>query len=194
MTGKRIIRGRQIFYILKPILILMSYLLKILPPGLSLLSITCLRYLPTKLGIGIRYIFAKRLAMQCGDNVALFDSVYVLHWENIEFGDHISIHPMCYLDGAGGLKIGSNVSVAHGTSILTFDHDYQDANLLIREAPSKMLPVTIGEDVWIGAGVRILGGCTIGNHVVIGAGAVVTRDIPSNSLAIGVPAQIVRQI
>ena len=55
-------------------------------------------------------------------------------------------------------------------------------------------PVKIGNDVWIGGNVTILPGITIGNNVVIGAGAVVTHDIPDNSLAMGVPARVVRQL
>lgn len=55
-------------------------------------------------------------------------------------------------------------------------------------------PVTIGNDVWIGGNVTILPGVTIGNNVVIGAGAVVNRDIPDNSVAVGVPAKIVKPI
>ena len=192
VTNRR--RGRHIFYLLKPLMEAVHQILRLFPARLLELCATLFRYVPTKIGIGMRYVLARRLAKRCGDNIALFEGTHVLHWENIELGDHVSIHPMCYIDGAGGLRIGSNVSIAHGTSIITFDHDYENPKLFIRDAPSKLLPVTIGDDVWIGAGVRILGGCSIGNHVVVGAGAVITKDIPSNSLAAGVPARIVRSI
>jgi acetyltransferase-like isoleucine patch superfamily enzyme len=101
---------------------------------------------------------------------------------------------MCYLEGEGGLSIGSDVSIAHGVTIMTTEHDYDVSKGKMRDAPVKRAPVSIGDDVWIGAGVKILAGVTIGDHVVVGAGAVVTRDIPSNSLAVGVPARVIKRL
>jgi len=110
------------------------------------------------------------------------------------FGDNVSIHQMCYLDATGGLTIGSDVSIAHGTTIMTADHNYQAEGYLIREAPVIMAPVVIGNNVWIGAGVRILSGVTIGDNCVVGAGAVVTKSIPANSLAVGSPARVIKSL
>ena len=56
------------------------------------------------------------------------------------------------------------------------------------------LPITIGNNVWIGAGTTVLGGVTIGDNTVIGAGSVVTKDIPSNVIALGVPCKVLREI
>jgi acetyltransferase-like isoleucine patch superfamily enzyme len=101
---------------------------------------------------------------------------------------------MSYLDADGGLEIGSDVSIAHGTTIMTTEHDYEFSGGTMRDVPVKPAAVKIGNDVWIGAGVKILAGVNIGDHVVVGAGAVVTRDIPSDSIAVGVPARVVKSL
>jgi acetyltransferase-like isoleucine patch superfamily enzyme len=124
----------------------------------------------------------------------VFEGVYLRHTERLRIGDHVSIHPMSYLDADGGLEIGSDVSIAHGTTIMTTEHDYEFSGGTMRDVPVKPAAVKIGNDVWIGAGVKILAGVNIGDHVVVGAGAVVTRDIPSDSIAVGVPARVVKSL
>jgi len=168
--------------------------LRLLPRGVCQLFLLLCKYCPTRIGIAIRYVLICRLARSCGDNVAIFEGVHLFGIKNIDFGNNISIHEMCYVDGAGGLRIGSDVSIAHGSTIMTTDHDYSDPRVKIREAKALSGAVTIGCDVWIGAGVRILAGQTIGSRVVIGAGAVVTRDVPSGSLAVGVPAKCIKTL
>jgi acetyltransferase-like isoleucine patch superfamily enzyme len=101
---------------------------------------------------------------------------------------------MSYIDATGGLDIGSDVSIAHGVTVMTTEHDFSGGDRPIRENALIYSPVTIGNDVWVGAGVKILAGVTIGNRVVIGAGAVVTKSIPSNSLSVGVPARVTKSI
>lgn len=187
-------QGRILFKLYRPFLLAASAILRLLPRGLSMLIMKLVRHLPTRLGIGIRYIFLHRLSKHCGESVAVFEGVYLHRVHAAEFGDNVSIHPMCYIDAIGGLKIGSDVSIAHGTTIMTLDHNYSQPKSMIRDASVILKPVTIGNDVWIGAGVRILAGVSIGNRVTIGAGAVVTKDIPSNSLAVGVPARVIRSI
>ena len=150
------------------------------------------RHCPTSLGVALRYPLVRRLAKSCGDCVAVFEGAYLYNLENVEFGDNISIHPMCYVDGTGGLSVGSNVSIAHATTIMTTEHDYTQLEVPIREAPGTLHPVAIGDDVWIGSGARILAGVSVGDRVVVGAGAVVTKDIPSHTISVGVPARPLR--
>ena len=142
----------------------------------------------------LRYLCLKVLAKNVGKNVCVMDHVYIQHWENLEIGDNVSIHEQCNINAFGGVRIGDNVSIAHATSIVSFNHTWEDKTTPIKYNPSKPLPVTIGSDVWIGCGVRILGGVTIGNRVVIAAGAVVTRDCEPNTVYAGVPARLVKRI
>lgn len=165
-----------------------------LPRSFASLSLTVSRYIPTKIGVGLRYVLISRLAKHVGENLAIYEGVYFFHLQDAEFGDNVSIHPMCYVIALGGLKIGSNVSIAHGSSILTTNHDYSKPGVYIKDAEIKTSPITIGNDVWIGAGVRILSGVTIGDHVVIGANSVVTKDIPAKTIAVGSPAQPIKTL
>ncbi|MEO6030147.1 MAG: acyltransferase [Candidatus Binatia bacterium] len=185
-------RGRDLFKMVKPVLLGLDAFLRVLPRGAVSLLFTLVRFMPTRLGIGIRYAFVRRLAKRCGDCVAIHDGVYLFRLENAELGDNVSVHPMCYLDATGGLVIGNDVSIAHGASILTTEHDYTQPDVMIRDAPVTHAAVTIGNDVWIGAGARILAGVTIADHAVVGAGAVVTRDVPTRQVVAGVPARVLK--
>jgi acetyltransferase-like isoleucine patch superfamily enzyme len=150
------------------------------------------RYTRGLAGIGIRYCFVRSLAQACGDNVAIYESVYLFSVEKISLGNHITIHPLSYLDAEGGISIGNDVSIAHNVSIISFEHDYHDLEIPITSTPLLLKQVIIEDNVWIGAGVRVLGGVTIGTGSVIGAGAVVTKDIPPMSIAVGVPARVIK--
>jgi acetyltransferase-like isoleucine patch superfamily enzyme len=88
------------------------------------------------------------------------------------------------------VQIGSNCLIGNYANIMDGDfHDLYDHSL-----PGKVAPVIIEDDVWIGIRAVVLKGVTIGRRSVIGAGSVVTRDIPPGSLALGVPAQVIRQL
>lgn len=89
------------------------------------------------------------------------------------------------------ITLGSNVHITGGTKFITHD----GGTLLYRnQIPDLEItkPITVGNDVYIGNNVIILPGVTIGNNVVIGAGAVVSKDIPDNSVAVGVPARVIK--
>ena len=88
--------------------------------------------------------------------------------------------------------IGDNVMIGPNTTITTVGHPITPKGR--REHMAQATEIRIGDDVWLGANVTVLPGVTIGNNVVIGAGAVVNRDIPDNSLAVGVPARVIREI
>ena len=91
------------------------------------------------------------------------------------------------------ITLGKNVHITHGVRFITHD----GGTLLFRhEVPDLEItkPITVGNDVYIGNNVTILSGVHIGNRVVIGAGAVVTKDIPDNSVAVGVPARVIKTV
>jgi acetyltransferase-like isoleucine patch superfamily enzyme len=105
----------------------------------------------------------------------------------IEIGDNSVVNRATYLDGRVKLVIGNNVNISHQSLIQTLTHDPQNPYFACKQGP-----VVIGDHVWIGARAIILPGVTLGTGSVIGAGSVVTRDIPEFSIAVGSPARVVK--
>ena len=94
----------------------------------------------------------------------------------------------------GPVEIGSHVNLAQGITVTALNHNFDDTQKRIDEQGVSTNPVTIEDDVWVGANAVILPGVTIGNHCVIAAGAVVTKDVPPHSLVAGVPAKVIKKI
>jgi acetyltransferase-like isoleucine patch superfamily enzyme len=148
--------------------------------------------LPGKPGMFLRYIYVARLAKRCGTNVMVGKHVTVLGWSGLSFGDNVTVHVGCYLDATGDLTIGDNVSIAHATSILSFEHSWDDRSTPIKYNPLRFEPVEIESDVWVGCGVRILAGACIQSRSVIAAGAVVRRGVYPSGVYVGVPAKLAK--
>lgn len=111
---------------------------------------------------------------------------------DVIIGDHtrIGLHNTII----GPVTIGSHVNLAQGITVTALNHIFEDSDKRIDEQGVSTTPVTIGDDIWIGANAVVLPGVTIGAHSVVAAGAVVTKDIPPHSLVAGVPAKIIKQI
>lgn len=92
----------------------------------------------------------------------------------------------------GPVTIGHQVNIGQHVLISGLNHRYEDVQISIAEQGVSVAPVTIADDVWIGGNVVILAGIRIGQHAVIGAGSVVTRDVPAYSVALGNPAKVVK--
>jgi len=128
--------------------------------------------------IGARFVFDGRITCDYGTNIEIGENFY-------------ANSDLTILDGAK-VRIGDNVFIAPQVGIYTAGHPLDVAR---RNAGLEYaLPVTIGDNVWIGGGVSILPGVTIGDGAVIGAGAVVTRDVPPGVVAAGNPARVIRPI
>jgi acetyltransferase-like isoleucine patch superfamily enzyme len=94
----------------------------------------------------------------------------------------------------GPVTIGNHVNLAQGITVTALNHNFESPGSRIDEQGVSTKPVTIGNDIWIGANAVILPGVSIGEHSVVAAGAVVTKDVPPHSLVAGVPARIIKQI
>ena len=111
---------------------------------------------------------------------------------DVMIGDHtrIGLHNTII----GPVSIGSHVNLAQGITVTALNHNFENAEKHIDEQGVSTTPVTIEDDVWIGANAVILPGVHIGNHCVVAAGAVVTKNVPPHSLVAGVPAKVIKQI
>lgn len=101
-------------------------------------------------------------------------------------GDH------CNLFGQGNLTIGNHVMIASGVRIVPNQHTFENPLTPIGQQPCRSVGIVIKDDVWIGVNAVVLDGVTIGTGAIIGAGSVVTRDIPDYAIAAGVPAKVMK--
>lgn len=137
------------------------------------------QYLKQMLGaVGQRVWIAKHFACDCGKNI------FIGH-------DFTGNFNLTILD-IREVYIGNHVMIGPNTLITTVGHPLSPKKR--RGYMAHAEPVRIGDDVWIGGNVTILAGVTIGNNVVVAAGAVVTKDVPDNSLVGGVPAKLIRKL
>lgn len=114
---------------------------------------------------------------------------------NITIGEDCSVQVYSVLTGypKGEIRIGNGVRIASHTVFVGANHRYEDPAVPIRLQGLREAPIVVEDDVWIGSHVCVLAGVTIGRGSVIGAGSVVTKSIPPNSIAVGVPAKVIRK-
>ena len=110
----------------------------------------------------------------------------------VSIGEKINIGSGSFIYGYGDIEIGDNTLIANQVEIIGGDHTFEDVTRPMRFQGRSPSRIVIGEDVWIGTHAIIVGGVTIGKGAVIGAGAVVNRDIEEYAVAVGVPARVVR--
>lgn len=185
-------RPRDKFYKYKKVIYFLVKIDSFLPRCINMRLLILFRSKTGFLGAGIRYVLIKNLTKICGDNVVILEDVIFDAIHLMSFGNNVSINQYCYL--AGEIHFENNIAIANHTSIHSFNHTYSNKELPIKEQPVINNPIEIANDVWIGSGCRILSGVKIGDRVIVAAGAVVNKSIPSNSLVAGVPAKIVKYI
>lgn len=101
--------------------------------------------------------------------------------------------PYVCMAGPGNITIGKNCLIASHTSLYANSHVFSEVDIPINQQGLTVKGITIEDDCWIGTGVRIVDGITIGKGSIVGASSVVTKSIPAYSIAVGVPAQVIRQ-
>ena len=136
-----------------------------------------------------------------GRNLWITAPFYVDYGNNIYFGNNCEVNMNCTFLDDNIIRIGDNALIAPNVQIYTafhptnaierFGEPKEDGSFAF--CKTRTAPVTIGNNVWIGGGAILMPGVNIGDNVVIGAGSVVTRDIPSNTVACGNPCRVMRQ-
>lgn len=129
--------------------------------------------------------------LELGEACELERGAFLDGWGGrIVLGRRVWIGPYTVIYGHGGVEIGDQTLIAMHCRIVSSNHAIPPRDIEIRSVADKLLPTRIGRDVWLGAGVTVLGGVTIGDGCIVGAGAVVTGDLPPHSIAVGVPARV----
>ena len=134
----------------------------------------------------------KSLINNIGDNFCIKSPFYCDYGDYITIGKNFFANYNCKLLDGGKITIGDNVFIGPDTTIVTALHAIDPEKRL--NGVMQYKPVKIGDNVWIGSSVTICPGVEIGSNSVIGAGSVVTRSIPSNSLAVGSPCKFIKKI
>ena len=135
-------------------------------------------------------LFSKLTGTQVDKSFRCFPPFYTDCGKNIKIGKNVFINACCRFQDQGGIEIGDGSLIGHNTTIATLNHDFNPD----KRANLHPSPVKIGKNVWIGSDCTILPGVEIGNGAVIGAGSVVTKNVPANSVVVGSPARVIKQI
>ena len=140
----------------------------------------------------IRYLIYKTRLKSCGKRVIICSGTRLQVARNISIGNNVRIGEKSRISAVGGITIGNNVSLGPEVFIWSSNHNYYNPEKLPFDCNSKLKPVTIEDNVWIGARACITPGVTIGEGAVIAMGAVVTKDVPPCAVVGGNPATVLK--
>ncbi len=148
---------------------------------------------------GVNINAYSRKGFRLGDNVRVREHVWMLATgvltdpgEGLFLGNNVYVGPFSVLGAGGGLTIGNDVTIGAHVDVLAENHNFEDPDLPINQQGVRRKGIVIEDDCWIGNRATILDGVHVGRGSVIGAAAVVTRDIPEYSVAVGSPAMVIR--
>ena len=174
-----------------------------------------LRWVPGGCGCRLRYYYYRKLLADCGQNVTILEGCYIKDRKNIILGDGVGLglysqiyaagkgnerivignnvklnsNVMINADQEGCIEIGNNCIIGPNVVLRTSNHIFSDRNIPTIEQGHKPGTIIVKEDVWIGANVSIVGSVIIGKGAVVGAGAVVIRNVDDYAIVAGVPAK-----
>jgi acetyltransferase-like isoleucine patch superfamily enzyme len=152
-----------------------------------------LKYNAFDFGMTLRRFFYKPFFKSFGKNIKIRDGVTIKYPSEIEFGNDVKIEPYCFFVGKGGLKLGNNVLVGAGTKIITSSHNFEDPTQSIREQGLSFTPVEIGDDVWFGFDVKVLGGSVVKKGSIVGTNSLInSKTFEPFSIIAGTPAKLIK--
>lgn len=163
-----------------------------------ILYYTLVRYLPMspfplfKLFYKIRLFFVKNIIKECGENVVVKNNCYFGKGDRLSVGSRSQLGKNSRLEGT--ITIGKDVLMGPDVIMMSTSHEYSSLDIPInQQGEAREDPIFIGDDCWIGTRVIILPGVRIGSHSIVGAGSLVTKSVPSNSIIGGLPAVIIKK-
>ena len=123
-----------------------------------------------------------------GENSTITTPFAGAAFNNMNIGDNVFINSNCLAMARGGITIEDDVMIAGNVQLLSNNHDEYERQVLLCEK------IIIKKGAWIGAGASILPGVTVGKYAIVGAGAIVTKDVPDYSVVVGTPAKVVKKL
>lgn len=138
----------------------------------------------------IRALFSELIGKPVDEAFGLFPPFYTDCGKQITLGRGVFINAGCQFQDQGGITIDDGALIGHRVVLATLNHAFDPA----RRSDMIPAPIHIGKRVWIGAGAIVLPGVHVGDGAIIAAGAVVSKDVPDNSVVGGIPARVMKQI
>lgn len=138
----------------------------------------------------MRRIVSQIFGYTVPDSLMLWPPFHCDFGKNVRLGENVFVNAGCCFQDQGGIRIGNDVLIGHQVVLATIDHGLDPE----KRGHHELAPIVIGNKVWVGSHATICRGVTIGDGAVVAAGAVVTRDVPSRTVAGGVPAKILKTI
>ena len=138
----------------------------------------------------IRALLGELFGRPVPDTLRVFPPFYSDFGKNIHVGEHVFINACCHFQDHGGVTLGDGCQIGHNVVFATLNHGLEPADC----GTTYPAPIVLGRNVWVGSNATILQGVTIGDNAVVAAGAVVSRDVPANTIVGGVPARIIKRI
>ena len=135
----------------------------------------------------VRNLLSRLFGKTVDESFRVFPPFYTDFGKNITVGKNVFINACCHFQDHGGVSLGDGCQIGHNVVFATLNHGLAPED----RQTTYPAPITLGKNVWVGS---ILQGVTIGDNAVIAAGAVVTKDVPENTIVGGVPARIIRKI
>ena len=138
----------------------------------------------------VRELLSELFGYQVPQSLRVFPPLYADFGKNISVGEGVFINACCHFQDHGGVTLGDGCQIGHNVVFATLNHELQPE----RRGVTRPAPITLGKHVWVGSNATILQGVTIGDNAVVAAGAVVTKDVPANTIVGGVPARVIKRI
>jgi len=139
----------------------------------------------------VRALFCDLTGRPVDERFRLIPPFYTANGTEIRVGRNVFINQNCTIYDLAEVIIGDDVMIGPNVSLITSSHPVEPSQ---RRSGVIARPIVIGNNVWIAAGATVIGGVTIGDHAVVAAGSVVTKDVPADTLVGGNPARVIRSI
>ena len=138
----------------------------------------------------VRELLSELFGYQVPQSLRVFPPLYADFGKNISVGEGVFINACCHFQDHGGVTLGDGCQIGHNVVFATLNHELPPE----RRGVTRPAPIVLGKKVWVGSNATILQGVTIGDNAIVAAGAVVTKDVPANTIVGGVPARVIKRI